>query len=144
MNIFLSMLLKTALDTRCEDSATCHSVSQTPRPLHFVPARGQKKLSKHWRARVGTNSKGRKGETAIMHNGVDARPGPLLHLPGASPAPCSGRRVPWPRSGLGAALRQPNSPHGRLRFGPLPAGELCKRTHRVRISHPSYSLFLLL
>ncbi|XP_066370155.1 calcium-transporting ATPase 3, plasma membrane-type-like isoform X1 [Miscanthus floridulus] len=68
-----------------------------------------------------------------MHSGVDARPGPPLPLPGASPAPCSGRRVPWPRSGLGAALRRPNSPHGRLRFGPLPAGDLCKRAHREKL-----------
>lgn len=80
--------------------------------------------------------RGRKGKTAIMHSGVDARPGPLLPLPGASPAPCSGRRVPWPRSGLGAALRRPNSPRGRLRFERLPAGDLCKRAHRVRIPHP--------
>ena len=101
-------------------------------PASFIPARHVvRKIQQAY-------SKGRKGETAIMHSGVDARPGPPL-LPGASPAPCSGRRVPWPRSGLGAALRRPNSPHGRLRFGPLPAGDLCKRAHRVRISQPAYS-----
>jgi len=112
-------------------------------PASFIPARGQKNSASigEQEQECGANSKGRKGKTAIMHSGVDARPGPLLPLPGTSPVPCSGRRVPWPRSGLGAALRLPNSPHGRLRFGPIPAGDLCRRAHRVRISHPAYSFF---
>ncbi|CAN6292689.1 unnamed protein product [Urochloa humidicola] len=65
----------------------------------------------------------------MMHGGGHARPG-TLPLPGASPAPSHGGRVPWLRSGLGAVLRRPRS---RLRYGPLAAGDLCKRTHREKL-----------
>ncbi|CAL4943222.1 unnamed protein product [Urochloa decumbens] len=71
-----------------------------------------------------------------MHGGGHARAGPLLRIPflpvpGAAPVPSHGGRVPWPpRSGLGAALRRPKS---APRFGPLAAGDLCKRAHREKL-----------
>ena len=80
----------------------------------------------------------REGKAVVMHGGVHARPGALPRipfLPGAAPGPSS----PGGRPGLGAALRRSKT-KSRLHFGPPAAGDLCKRAHRVRISHPALRL----
>ncbi|KAL6893794.1 hypothetical protein ACP4OV_007892 [Aristida adscensionis] len=71
-----------------------------------------------------------------MDGSVVAQRGPHPRTPllaGAALAPSSGRRAPWPRSGLVVALRRPNCPDHRLRLRPVVASDPCKRARHEKL-----------